>query len=114
MVVDFPAPFGPRNPVTTPGSTTKLSWSTAVLSPYRLVSPSISIMLRPFHQSLPMQGTLRSAPPGAIYPRTTPSLPLRPSGIGTRADTARGEQPGRGAGRYRGDATGGRRNRRTV
>ena len=33
MVVDFPAPFGPRNPVTTPGSTTKLSRSTAVLSP---------------------------------------------------------------------------------
>jgi hypothetical protein len=48
IVVDLPAPFGPRNPVTTPGSTTKLSWSTAVLSPYRLVRPSISIMSRPF------------------------------------------------------------------
>ena len=33
IVVDFPAPFGPRNPVTVPGSTTKLSPSTAVLSP---------------------------------------------------------------------------------
>src|ERR1700722_14175381 len=44
MVVDFPAPFGPRNPVTTPGFTTKLSPSTATLSPYRLVRPSISIM----------------------------------------------------------------------
>jgi hypothetical protein len=30
--------------VTTPGSTTKLSPSTAALSPYRLVRPSISIM----------------------------------------------------------------------
>src|SRR6476646_6560377 len=85
MVVDLPAPFGPRNPVTTPGSTTKLSRSTAVLSPYRLVSPSISIMLCPFHQALPMQGTLRSAPPGAIYPRTTPPLPLKLSGIGPQA-----------------------------
>src|SRR6202451_3525193 len=44
IVVDFPAPFGPRKPVTTPGSTTKLSPSTAVLSPYRFVKPSISIM----------------------------------------------------------------------
>src|ERR1700733_8422068 len=44
MVVDFPAPFGPRNPVTTPGFTTKLSPSTAALSPYRLVRPSISII----------------------------------------------------------------------
>ena len=47
IVVDFPAPFGPRNPVTTPGSTTKLSPSTAALSPYRLVKPSISIMSYP-------------------------------------------------------------------
>jgi len=47
MVVDLPAPFGPRNPVTTPGSTTKLSPSTAVLSPYRLVKPSISIIIDP-------------------------------------------------------------------
>ena len=47
IVVDFPAPFGPRNPVTTPGSTTKLSLSTAALSPYRLVKPSISIMSYP-------------------------------------------------------------------
>jgi hypothetical protein len=48
MAVDFPAPFGLRKPVTTPGSTTKLSPSTAVLSPYRLVKPSISIMCAPF------------------------------------------------------------------
>src|ERR1035437_1848287 len=41
MVVDLPAPLGPRNPVTTPGFTTKLSPSTAALSPYLLVRPSI-------------------------------------------------------------------------
>jgi len=33
IVVDLPEPFGPRNPVTTPGRTLKLSWSTAILSP---------------------------------------------------------------------------------
>jgi hypothetical protein len=33
MVVDFPAPFGPRKPVTLPGSTTKLRSSTARVFP---------------------------------------------------------------------------------
>ena len=33
IVVDLPAPFGPRNPVTRPGSTLKDRWSTASLSP---------------------------------------------------------------------------------
>ena len=32
-VVDLPAPLGPRNPVTCPGRTVKLSWSTAVVRP---------------------------------------------------------------------------------
>ena len=33
MVVDLPAPLGPRNPVTVPGSTVKEMLSTASLSP---------------------------------------------------------------------------------
>lgn len=33
MVVDLPAPLGPRKPVTMPGRTEKVSESTAVLSP---------------------------------------------------------------------------------
>jgi hypothetical protein len=33
MVVDFPDPLGPRKPVTIPGFTVKLRWSTAVFSP---------------------------------------------------------------------------------
>ncbi len=33
MVVDLPAPLGPRKPVTTPGGTVKLSWSTASVLP---------------------------------------------------------------------------------
>ncbi len=44
IVVDLPAPFGPRNPVTIPGLTVKVRWLTATFSPYRLVSPSSSIM----------------------------------------------------------------------
>src|SRR3954467_315606 len=40
IVVDLPAPFGPRNPVTRPGSTVAVMSSTASLSPYRLVRPS--------------------------------------------------------------------------
>jgi hypothetical protein len=30
MVVDFPEPFGPKKPVTTPGGTSKVRLSTAV------------------------------------------------------------------------------------
>ena len=33
IVVDLPDPLGPRKPVTTPGRTLKLSWSTASLDP---------------------------------------------------------------------------------
>src|SRR3954453_23356883 len=44
MVVDFPAPFGPRKPVTLPVCTLKLTPSTAVFEPYLLVRPWASIM----------------------------------------------------------------------
>src|ERR1700756_2176189 len=44
IVVVLPAPFGPRNPVTRPGSMLNVSPSTAVLSPYRLVRLCTSIM----------------------------------------------------------------------
>ena len=43
MVVVLPAPFGPRKPVTMPGSTMKESSSTATASRYRLVSSLTSI-----------------------------------------------------------------------
>jgi hypothetical protein len=43
-VVVLPAPFGPRNPVSTPGSTSKVSALTAVTAPYRLVSPRTAIV----------------------------------------------------------------------
>src|SRR6478672_2427030 len=56
MVVDFPDPFGPRNPVTIPGCTKKLNPSTASLSPYRLLRFSTSIMGRAF----PLTADVRS------------------------------------------------------
>jgi hypothetical protein len=43
-VVVLPAPFGPRKPVTRPGRTVKLSPSTAVTGPERLLRPLTSIM----------------------------------------------------------------------
>ena len=46
IVVDLPAPLGPRKPVTRPGSARKVTWSTAVKPPYFLVSESTMIMTR--------------------------------------------------------------------
>src|SRR5215467_14400553 len=45
MVVDFPAPFGPRNPVIRPGTRSKVRSSTAVTVPYRLVSASTAMVV---------------------------------------------------------------------
>ncbi len=39
MVVVLPAPFGPRKPVTVPGSSSNETSSTTVRSPYFLVGP---------------------------------------------------------------------------
>ena len=39
MVVDLPAPFGPRKPKNCPGATLKVTSSTAVSSPKRRVRP---------------------------------------------------------------------------
>src|SRR6476620_5160334 len=50
-VVVLPLPFGPRNPVTRPGSTSKSRWSTAVNEPNRLVRPRTS--MRPPHSGRP-------------------------------------------------------------
>ena len=52
MVVVFPAPFGPTNPVTQPGRTAIDSSSTATVRPYRFVSAWVSIVA-----SMPVDGT---------------------------------------------------------
>src|SRR5882762_8046922 len=46
MVVDFPAPFGPRKPSTSPRSTVNEMSSTARLGPKAFASLSIFIMLK--------------------------------------------------------------------
>jgi hypothetical protein len=50
-VVVFPAPFGPRKPVTEPGSTVKLSWFTARTRPPDILVSSVT-MTRPSDGSL--------------------------------------------------------------
>ena len=54
MVVDLPAPFGPRNPTTSPLVTLSSTPSTARLSPNVLVSPfaSMRFMRFPRYRSL--------------------------------------------------------------
>ena len=47
MVVVFPAPFRPRNPVTAPRRIRKLRSVTAGVDPYRLVSPRATIITHP-------------------------------------------------------------------
>ena len=51
IVVDLPAPLGPRKPVTRPGAAVKVTSSTAVWGPYRLVTAStVIIARRPFRR----------------------------------------------------------------
>ena len=60
MVVDLPAPFGPRKPSTSPRRTVNDTLSTAVKAPKRLVSPSISIRAGWSDASATLVVTLRS------------------------------------------------------
>ena len=79
MVVDFPAPFGPRKPVTCPGCTSKESPSTATVEPYRFVRFRAWIM--------PL--TVRTVGPAAItasdgsgpLSRTSPPTDRSPMGM---------------------------------
>ena len=64
MVVDFPAPLGPRKPVTRPGRAVKLTSSTAVKPPYFLVRDWTVIMA----PTLP-------ARPGSPHRGSTPPVP---------------------------------------
>ncbi len=45
ITVDLPEPFGPRKPKMEPLATVKLTWSTAVKWPNRLVNSSHSIIV---------------------------------------------------------------------
>src|SRR6184192_1062876 len=91
MVVDFPAPLGPRKPTTWPRSTANETWSTAVTPPNRLETPSTErkgipasecVYRRcdanhtPRHSSSPPYSDLRNATTAA---RSAAESPLNPS-----------------------------------
>src|SRR4051812_7882619 len=99
-VVVLPAPLGPRKPVTLPGSTTKLSWSTARTLPNVLVRAPTTIrpskggsgaaaeagaasgtgLLRRRSQGNPGTSPVYGSPLGPYgFPRLTPPW-LRPGG----------------------------------
>src|SRR5215472_4928509 len=52
IVVDFPAPLGPTNPVTCPGATANDMPSSATVEPNRLRSPATSIVACMRHRPL--------------------------------------------------------------
>src|SRR5215471_3929223 len=83
IVVDLPAPFGPRNPVTTPGRTTKSSPLTASLSPYRLLRFSTSIIACSLPSVTPgTRPTLGITRPARHRPRGhKPTGPPMPQGL---------------------------------
>src|SRR5689334_6435681 len=73
IVVVLPAPFGPRKPVTLPGSMPNVKSSTATLSPYRFVSPRTSIMetgplQEPFEKSSQQGKKVASRPSSSCPP----------------------------------------------
>src|SRR5215471_1766278 len=90
-VVVLPAPFGPRNPVTRPGPTSKLRPSTAVTGPYRLVKWSIFIIWLSFRAD----GSVRWGRLGLTG--TLPGWPSRRAGVAVlfTAPAGAGTGPGR-------------------
>src|SRR2546428_2208653 len=111
MVVDFPAPFGPRNPVMRPGASSKVRSLTAVTVPYRLVSASTAMVLMAVppevvtvvRWTLPTLGG--AAAPGAgrqdALSRTAAAYGIHPPmyADGRPRPAVRGDQPGIDGGR---------------
>src|SRR5437867_5255019 len=64
IVVDFPAPFGPRKPTISPGATLNDTSRMAVTGPYCLVSPWTSIMRRSWAKQ--PTGDYSTGPPSQI------------------------------------------------
>src|SRR5215469_9114119 len=86
IVVDLPAPFGPRKPVTTPGRTTKSSPLTASFAPYRLLRFSTSIIACSLPSVTPVTPgtppTLGITRPARHRPRGhKPTRPPMPQGL---------------------------------
>src|SRR3954447_19474502 len=76
MVVDLPAPLGPRNPVTRPGRAVKEMSSTAVKPPYFLMRESTLIMRKslPVPGRAPHRGRTPHRPPGNPGPASGSTL----------------------------------------
>ena len=103
IVVDLPAPFGPRKPVTLPGWTVNETLSTAVVIPYRLVRPWASIMAGVLRVDgcLRVQARARSTPGGTLArlicgsgPATPQGGRVRPGDESDAAPVARGNAAG--------------------
>ena len=93
MVVDFPAPFGPRNPVMRPGASRKVRSSTAGTARYRLVSASTAMVL--MTAPLKMMRWTLSTLGSAAAPRHRPSGRTSVCGCGVRPGIyAAGVYPG--------------------
>src|SRR4051812_15227545 len=88
MVVDLPAPLGPRNPVTRPASAVKVTSSTAVKAPYLLVRESTVIMGRASLPTTPVHigevaGRAPDTSPGTVRVALRSPAPREPPGTGT-------------------------------
>src|SRR5438034_8998559 len=71
-IVDFPDPFGPSSPMTSPASTWRETWSTANRAPYHLVSCSATMTeVMPKGRSRHHRG-IRDAPAVPCYSRVWP------------------------------------------
>src|SRR5258708_3499186 len=81
MVYDFPEPFGPRNPVTTPGRTSKDRSSTATVPPYALDNRRTLITGPPRARSADVTYSTRwEASPGRVKGRVRGRRNARPAG----------------------------------
>ena len=91
-VVVLPEPFGPRKPVTRPGSTVTVRSSTATRARYAFVSPSSSITAPAWRAS--RRRWKRRAPAAGLSARTV--LPVRTTGYAVSDRVAAGPEPSAG------------------
>ena len=71
MVVDLPAPFGPRKPNVSPRATSKSMPRTASMSPYFLVSP----------ETCTAGGRAPAGPGASASAGPAPVIPSAPGGV---------------------------------
>src|SRR5579872_4631377 len=103
MVVDLPAPLGPRKPSTWPRGTSKLRSSIAVRSPYRLVRPSTAITSwESIGRGLELTGDDRGRAAERLHPGHQLALARRATAAARRPAEAPGDRPRpRGGDRHR-------------